>query len=273
MPPTFDEGICIRHWDFSETSQTVSLFGRTLGMVRGLAKGARRERGAFDGGIDLLARGAFGVILKPGQELATLTEWSLLEMFPRLRADLAANRAAFYMADLVGRMMQPADPHPSLYDAFADALRQLGRPTTPGEPDTGGGMALLQFQWALLTETGYQPRIEVPQDASVLEFVPEAGGFSSDATVLGPRWKVRRATAECLQSVAGGAADAAAALGPQVVDRANRLLATYLRHILGAEPHTMRAVFVTPRAPRAQPSPDAAGSHAPPGAGPRSSGG
>jgi hypothetical protein len=57
VPNLIDEALCIRQWDWSETSQTVSLFCRTHGIVRGLAKGARRERSSFSGGIDLLARG------------------------------------------------------------------------------------------------------------------------------------------------------------------------------------------------------------------------
>ena len=65
MPVAHDQGVCIRHWDFSETSQTVSLFGRGLGLVRGLAKGARRERGSFSGGIGLLARGEIVAVVKP----------------------------------------------------------------------------------------------------------------------------------------------------------------------------------------------------------------
>lgn len=240
MAKTFDEGICIRHWDFSESSQTVSLFGRTLGLVRALAKGARRERGAFDGGVDLFARGAFGVILKRGHELATLTEWDLLELFPRLRHDLAANHAAFYMVDLVGRMLQPEDPHPRLYDALTGALRVLGAPREEGEPDSAGGAALLAFQWALLVECGFQPRLDVPVDASVVEFTPDAGGFTSDTHAEGIRWKVRRSTVDCLRLVAEGNQAPAEAL---VVDRANRLLAAYIRYTLGTEPPTMRMVF------------------------------
>ncbi len=240
MPPTFDEGICIRHWDFSETSQTVSLFGRTLGVVRGLAKGSKRERGAFDGGIDLLVRGTFGAIMKPGRELSTLTEWDLLEMYPRLRLDLSSNRAAYYMADLVGRMLQPEDPHPGLYDALARALRTLGGAINPGEPDTSGGSALLAFQWTLLVETGIQPTLDIPADTQVVDFVPDAGGFVADAHHQGIRWKVRRATAECLAALAkGGSAEGDAG----VVDRANRLLAAHIRHTLGVEPPTMQLVF------------------------------
>ena len=80
-----DEAICVRHWDFSETSQTVSLFLRDHGMLRGLAKGARRERGAFSGGFDLFTKGEIVAIVKPGRELATLTEWTLLETYPVFR--------------------------------------------------------------------------------------------------------------------------------------------------------------------------------------------
>lgn len=241
MPAVHDEGICIRHWDFSETSQTVSLFGRTRGLVRGLAKGSKRERGAFDGGIDLLSRGEFGAILKPGKDLATLTEWGLLEMFPRLRTDLAANRAAFLMADLVGRMLQPEDPHPALYDRMVEALRTLGAARAPDEPAPDGAQALLAFQWELLRETGYRPAIEIDAATEVADFSPEAGGVVTRGDPTGgPRWRVRRATIDCLAAVDAGRPFGGDA---EAVARANRLLAAYLRHVLGTEPPTMRLVF------------------------------
>ena len=240
MGTIHDQGVCIRHWDFSETSQTVSLFGRSLGVVRGLSKGARRERGAFDGGIDLLSRGEFGAIVKPGRELATLTEWDLLEVFPRLRTDLAANRAAFYMADLLGRMLQPEDPHPVLFDQLVDSLRVLGSVQGVDEPLPDGAGALLSFQWALLCETGYRPSVECDPALEVAEFSPFAGGVvRSGEPVDGQRWKVRRSTLECLAAIGTkpGNGDASS------VDRANRLLAAYLRHVLGVEPPTMQLVF------------------------------
>ena len=45
---------------------------RRHGMLRGLAKGARRERGSFSGGIALLARGEVVAVTKPDRELQTL---------------------------------------------------------------------------------------------------------------------------------------------------------------------------------------------------------
>ena len=161
-------------------------------------------------------------------------------MFPRLRTDLSANRAAFYMADLVGRMLQPEDPHPALFDQLVESLRILGSVQTADEPLPDGAGALLSFQWALLCETGYRPNIEHDASSEVAEFSPFAGGVvRSGEPVDGQRWKVRRSTLECLAAIGTkqGSGDASA------VDRANRLLAAYLRHVLGAEPPTMQLVF------------------------------
>ncbi|MHC4990131.1 MAG: DNA repair protein RecO, partial [Planctomycetota bacterium] len=69
MPTIQDQAVCIRHWDFSETSQTVSLLSREHGVIRGLAKGAKREKGTFSGGIDLLTVGEVVAITKRGREL------------------------------------------------------------------------------------------------------------------------------------------------------------------------------------------------------------
>ena len=242
MPTALDEGICIRHWDFSETSQTVSLFGRALGVVRGLAKGARRERGAFDGGIDLLSRGEFGAIVRPGKELATLTEWDLLEVYPRLRTDLSANRAAFYMADLVGRMLAAEDPHPSLFDRMVGALRTIGAARGAGEPAPDGASALLGFQWALLVETGHRPDLESASgNLDVLVFQPSEGMFVAAVPAPAGSWKVRRSTVDALRAIDAGQA----VMDPEAIHRCNRFVAACIRHVLGTEPPTMAAVFGT----------------------------
>lgn len=231
MPVRHDEAVCIRHWDFSETSQTVGLYSRGGGLMRAIAKGARRPRGAFGGGIDLLTRGDFGAIASPGSELASMVEWTLLETFPHLRLSIDANRIAFYAADMIGRMSVLHDPHPELYDALVQLLRDAG----------SGAPALLRFHWVLLSESGWQPRIDAhgaPADGAVA-FDPRAGG-----TVPGSpegSWRVRITTLEAIRSIVEDRPLPAEAAAP--LDRANRLLAAYLRDMLGAEPDTMRMLF------------------------------
>ncbi len=240
MPTISDTGICIRRWDFSETSQTVSLFLRDAGIIRGLVKGAKRPGGAFSGGIDLLSLGRVAAIVKPTSELATVTEWHLLETFPALRESLEANRAGLYMADLIHHMLNEHDPHPRLFDAMLAALRALSE--APAAPHT-----LLRFEWALLCETGYRPQLdrdartgqELPASGPTLAFSAGAGGVVSD-TGEPDRWRVRRETIELIRDVASGGSPEAE---PGRWRRGARLLAAYIRQVLGTEPKAMRWAF------------------------------
>jgi len=206
MPTIIDQAICVRHWDFSETSQTVSLFTRDHGMLRGLAKGSKRERGRFSGGIDLLTRGQVVALVKPGRELSTLTDWDLLQSFRALRERLDANCAAFYMAELVCRMILDSDPHPRVFDAFVAALGTLSTPADIVD-------SLVQFQWILLDESGHRPRLRAdgprleaspapgPTAAvEVVAFDPRGGGVVADGSR--GTWPVRRATLDYLERVA-----------------------------------------------------------------------
>ena len=239
MPSLTDEAVCIRHWDFSETSQTVSLFCRGQGILRGLAKGAKRQGGRFSGGIDLLTRGQVVAIVKGGRELATLTDWTLLRTYRALRQDLEANRSAYYLADLVGRLFAPGDPHPRLFDALVTGLEALETPGTA--PAT-----VLRFQWIVLVESGQQPQLELPAGAgATLSFQPSEARFSTGSERGG--WKVRRTTVELLAELAADPSIASiarlAATDAEVVRRANRFLAAYLRESLQTEPFSMRALF------------------------------
>lgn len=254
MPTISDIAICIRHWDYSETSQTVSLFTRHHGVVRGLAKGSKREKANFSGGIDLFARGELRAITKPGTELANIVEWSLLEARWFLREDLAAHRRALYFADLIHHMVRDHDSHERLFDAFEEGLSGL-----IDQHDLESGTA--RFLWMLLVETGYQPQV-LCDAATGLEFHaddpmafnPQAGGVVAAVAGLGS-WRLRRETLAVLQDLSrwgDGASTAAAdgenparcpAMDSQSARRAGGLLSAYVRTILGYEPATLKWVF------------------------------
>lgn len=233
------DAICVRHWDFSETSQTVSLLLREHGLLRGLAKGARREKGAFSGGIELLTRGHVVGIVKPSGALATLTSWDLSETFPAVRASFRAYSEAMFMADLAGHLLRDGDPHPGVFDALAAGLRALP-----------GGSVVLAYQWALLSECGYAPelindvRAGAPlAPAETYAFMPGLGGLVADRG--GEGWRVRANTVDVLRTL-DSTGDVRGS--GEAVERANRLMASYIREILGKEPPSMRVVFEVPEA-------------------------
>lgn len=245
MPLTTDQALCIRVWDWSETSQTVSLFGRTTGVIRGVAKGAKRENARFSGGLEVLTRGEFIASIKNTEQLALLTAWDLQETFPAARASLSAFYAGMTMLDLVHHAVKDHDPHPALFDALLASLRELGEPGR----DT---WALLSFLWTLLVETGHQP--ELFQDAAGGEltdarsyaFSARLGGLTKDTPQSEGQgagvWRVRAETVELLRGLASWGAgikegDSAAA------QRATKLLALYFREVFACELPSMRGVL------------------------------
>ncbi len=244
MPASHEDALCIRRQDWSETSQTVSLLTRRLGLVRGLVKGAKREKGPFSGGLELLTLGEVGLVSKPDRELATITDWDLREIFPALRSSLDAHTIGIYLADLLQTGLAVGDPHPQLFEQAVATLRIVGALDTDRD---GRWRGLLCFQRTFLAEIGYRPELEADVETGerldldgadrVLAFKPAAGGLVRDVSGK-DRWRVRISTVRALR----GMGDAGETEG-RALTRANRLLAAYLRYLLDRESAAARLLF------------------------------
>jgi DNA repair protein RecO (recombination protein O) len=244
MAAEIDEALCIRHWEWSETSQTVALFSRGHGVVRALAKGSRRPKAPYSGGVELLTCAEMGLIVRPQSELALLTYWDLRRTFPALRSVLAAHNAGIYMADMILQFVRDHDPHPGLYESTLAALERMR---------TGADVpaAVLGFQWALLSECGFRPVLDA--DARTGESLDGEGEYlfhaglggllaarNTPSEIASGAWRVRAETVELLRRLASEG------VGPSpasAVERANRLLASYARHVLGYQTSTMGVLF------------------------------
>jgi len=260
VPLVSDTGICVRAWDWSETSQTLWIFTRSLGLLRCLAKGSKRANSTFSGGVELLTRGDLIVstraLEKDSQSMTTLTTWDLAEIFPGARATLTSFHVGMAMLDLVQHSMHENDPHEQVFDTLVASLRQLGEPSR----DVA---AIATVAWIILVETGHTPelardvRSDGPlQEAKSYAFSPRLGGFTRDdstasspptsaswttrSTVeVGPLWRVRDTTLALFRALARdtnvlaaqpSAHDAATTL------RAAKLLLMYFREVFQCEP-------------------------------------
>lgn len=252
MPTLTDQAICIRQWDWSETSQTVSLFTREQGIIRGVAKGAKREHSRFSGGIEIATRGE--VIYKPkaGEGLALLIAWDLQEVFPAARASLESFHAAMLLLDVTQRALHEHDPHAALFDSLAESLRAMA--------DDASQLVVARYLWSTLGETGHRP--EIIRDVATGEplarrpwylFRPRLGGLSdpqglpdvegeSDAA-----WKVRHETVELLRAIRE---DSASRASKETLERGVRLLGAYVREVFRAELPTLDAYLQASRGGR-----------------------
>src|SRR5271166_5585115 len=154
MPAEKALALVVRATDWSETSRIATLWTREFGKVRVLAKGGRRLKSNFEVALDLLTVCSIVLLRKSSGGLDLLTEAQLVERFPKLRSDLAALHAAYYVAELLAEWTEEYDPHPLLFDEARATLQTLG--TTPAST----GPRLARFELVLLRELGYRPILD-----------------------------------------------------------------------------------------------------------------
>jgi DNA repair protein RecO (recombination protein O) len=243
------EAICVRHWDWSETSQTVSLITREFGLVRCLAKGSKREKSPFSGGLEVATIGQMNAIIRPSSEMVLLTSWDLLDPAYLLRSNLDRYHAAMYAIDLIPRLVNDHDPHPELYDAVRTVLDRFG-----ADPQCKGvsiSRLLVWYQWVLLGSVGSSPELRadvltgerLEPGSGVYGFHTLQGGVTVDP---GTReqidiWRVRSETIELLRRLdESGSLDSLDHASERDLERAGALLALYIRTLVG---HEIRSAF------------------------------
>jgi DNA repair protein RecO (recombination protein O) len=242
-----DRAVCIRATDYSETSQVVTLFARQSGKVRAIAKGSKRAKSAIDGPIEVLS---LGDIIFSGirtDTLATLTEFQQQPARGGLRRNLLALHSALFAAELLDSLTDEVDPHPVLFDHFAQFVQDMDDQTWTGER-RDVTMRLILFQLALLGEIGLQPILKACANCKrPLSAEWREGYFSSSANGLICRdcevsfpdkvrldIKAARVLAD-LQQIAQA--------DEKLLDEIERLLIHHFTHILGRSPKLARHVL------------------------------
>lgn len=165
-----DQAIVLRLYDYSESSQIAALLTRESGLIRVMAKGAKRStKTKVSVGLDLLEFGDLSYAPpRGGAGLATLAEWLQRDTFAALRRDLAALYCGIFAAELVTLVMEEGDPHGQTFDALLAMLQELSggaAPTVATDrpmPITAGSgsrsaAGLVRFQAELLKSIGFAP--------------------------------------------------------------------------------------------------------------------
>jgi DNA repair protein RecO (recombination protein O) len=148
-----DEPAFVLHrYDWSESSLIVEVFTREHGRIALVAKGAKRPSSNFR--PVLLPLQPLHLAFGGDAEIRTLksAEWVGGQVMPTGEALLAG----FYLNELLLRLLARDDPHPQLFDAFADAVAVLASAHANAlEP------ALRSFELLLLREIGLLPALDL----------------------------------------------------------------------------------------------------------------
>lgn len=159
-----------------ETSLVVKAFSRDHGVLTLVAKGAKRP---YSGLRSVLL--PFQQLLlswSGSSDVKTLIHAEVVRVLPMPGPMLMS---CWYMNELLLRLLATEDPHPGLYQAYASAMQALAL----GQQ---AAVALREFEWRMLEETGYG--IDGP-----------APDFTDRSQVVGLREQLQR---RLLEHVPGG---------------------------------------------------------------------
>lgn len=222
-----ESGFVLHTTPYRETSLIVELFSQRSGRLGVIAKGARRPHSALRPVLLQFQPIEFSVVGKG--ELRTLTKAEWQGGLPMPSGD--ALLFAFYLNELLVRLLAREDPHPRLFDAYSDALRSLGERGARED-------VLRRFEWLLLQETGYAPDLGCDREGRPLE--PGAQyRMLGGQLVLSDAADDEGFTGSVLRDIAGGRYDA-----PGTLAQAKRLSRLVLGVPLDGVPLKTRQILI-----------------------------
>lgn len=140
-------GIILRLTKLSDTSLIVTWCVEGLGLVKTVAKGARKAKGVFAGKLDLFYIADIQWAESRKSDLHTLRESSPLEYHEKLRTQYRDVLLASYFSGLIEHVLEPGQCDDEAFDLLKRALNYLNA--------TGGNMrALEHFENELAKLTG-----------------------------------------------------------------------------------------------------------------------
>lgn len=237
----------LHRWDWSETSLIVELFTREQGRLVVAAKGAKRPTSQLRP-VLLPFQPLHAVLGKaPADEAAEVlnlrgAEW--VGGTPLLVA--GALLAGWYLNELLMKLLARQDPHPALFDAYADALAALAQ-AVPGDA-AAEAAALRAFELQLLRETGSLPdlghetlTLAPLRDDARYALRAEAGLAPAQRDgIAGAAW---RAIEAALVHGSGAALRAACTLAPAELPALRGMLRECLHYHLGHDQLRTRRVW------------------------------
>lgn len=138
----------LHQYDYRETSRIAEFLTREQGRVAVVARGVRQPRKS----ISTLQLFRPYLIAWSGRELATLRSHEPVGNPLNLRGN--ALLAAFYMNELLLKLLGQRDPHPEIYDLYQSSLEQL-------QAHPQFAIVLRYFERDLLGALGYALNLDV----------------------------------------------------------------------------------------------------------------
>ena len=145
--------IILKSRKWGDADRIVTFYSKNMGKIRGVARGARRQKSRFGAALEPFSLCRLNLFVKNGDSLFRISHVDLVRSSQGLREDLRLMDSAARMVNVVSAITPDGDPDPPLFDTLEQGLVSLQESDDP--PFTA-----LLFQIRLLGLTGFRPQTE-----------------------------------------------------------------------------------------------------------------
>ena len=150
MPGLYkDEGIVLKTIKLGEADRIVTVFTRSHGKVRAVAKGVRKTKSRFGARLEPFTQ--VDLMIYKGRSLDTITSADILRSFDEVRTDYLCLTSAAALVEVVEKITPEREKAFSTYALLLAGLESLGR----GPCDS----IVPAFLIKLLSISGYHPQL------------------------------------------------------------------------------------------------------------------
>ncbi len=143
--------VVLRHADWGEADRLLTLYTREQGMVRAIAKGARKVTSRKAGHLQPFTQ--VTIQLAKGRDLLIVTQVETVNAFLPLHDDLLKTSHAAYVVELLLRFSyEDEGANPSIFRLLVETLGRI-------EAEEDAWLAVRYYEMRLLDAVGFRPQL------------------------------------------------------------------------------------------------------------------
>lgn len=169
--------INLKSYNLSETDKIVVMYSKEKGLIKGVAKGAKKTTSKLGGRMDMLI--ANRLLMHQGKNLSTICQAQALNTFKSTRKDMDKLFYSIYCAEIVNSFGIENDPNSEeIYDLFYKTLDAI----SVASNKVGVLISVLKFQLKMMHIAGYTlelgscVRCGCALDSNDIYFSAQSGG-------------------------------------------------------------------------------------------------